>query len=160
MYLLCEKFCKNAISKLAKPPYQPTKALHILPPAALGSTLNSICSQHYAMDAIWTNTLRHLDKYIWPFGQIHLAIWKNIAAHAVASPPAGELKDKTLSGQYLDQIQWNHNLIYASVLCNLKWAKQKYSLWKKFCDVSSFTKMGNFPCHGICIQSLEFNVGG
>ena len=128
MYLLCEKFCKNAISKLAKPPYQPTKALHILPPAAPGSTLNSICSQHYAMDAIWTNTSCHLDKYIWPVGQIHLAIWKNIAAHAVASPAAGELKDKTLSGQYLDQIQRNHNLIYASVLCNLKWAKQKYSL--------------------------------
>ena len=44
MYLLCEKFCKNAISKLAKPPYQPTKALHMLLPAAPGSTMKSICS--------------------------------------------------------------------------------------------------------------------
>ena len=38
--------------------------------------------------------------------------------------------------------------------------KPVHVLYKKLCNVSSFTKMANFLCHGICIQSLEFNVGG
>ena len=75
MYLLCEKICKNAISKLAKPPYQPTKALHMLLPDEIDMLkimpkvpFGQICLTNF------TNTFGNFDKCTLQFGQIYFTI--------------------------------------------------------------------------------------
>ena len=74
-YLLCEKFCKNAISKLAKPPYQPTKALHMLLPDEI-DMLKIMPRVPFGQIRLtnFANTFGNFDKCTLQFGQIYFTI--------------------------------------------------------------------------------------